>query len=233
MLGVFDSGAGGLISCAELHRLLPREDVIFLADRANSPYGTKSASEILALTENAVSLLLKMGAQRVLIACCTASSVREELPSALREKTVSVIPRAAKIAADHSERITVIGTEHTVRCGCFTKAITEENPHCRVHGIPAQELVQRIENGARDGRVTADCAAYLDSLCGIIRKAHTDTLILGCTHFSHLEGELGSRLAGMRLISPAREGAAELATLSANQGSGRLIHLKTKRKHSA
>ena len=74
MLGVFDSGVGGLAALRELRRLLPFEDMIYLADKENAPYGTKTEDELVALVREDVKRLRELGAEKILMACCTAST---------------------------------------------------------------------------------------------------------------------------------------------------------------
>ena len=79
MIGVFDSGDGGLLAVEKIRERSPECDLIFLADRENAPYGTKSRTEIIRITKRNIKRLKELGASRILIACCTASSVYGEL----------------------------------------------------------------------------------------------------------------------------------------------------------
>lgn len=209
MIGIFDSGVGGICAYREVQRLLPDEDIIYLADRKNAPYGTKTQDEILALTSKNIKILRSAGASTVLIACCTASSVYQMLSPLEREVSIPIITPAAMVAAS-GEKITVIATRHTAGCKVFSKEIARLSS-ASVTEIAEQELVSLVEGGLRDGRVSREGKIYLGALAERIKKTDADTLILGCTHFSHLERELQKRLPGVRIVSPAREGAIEAA----------------------
>ena len=209
MIGVFDSGVGGICAFREVRRLLPREDIIYLADRKNAPYGTKTKDEIISLTGANIKRLRAMGCERVLIACCTASTVYEELDSEEIKIAMPIIAPAVKLAVEGGRRIAVIATEHTAKCGSFGRE-TKKISDCTVYEFAEQNLVRLVEGGCRDGRINAECATELSRICDEVRLADADTLILGCTHFSHLERELARRLPDVRIISPAREGAREL-----------------------
>ena len=209
MTGIFDSGVGGLISYREVRRILPREDIAYLADRGGAPYGTKTKEQLTELVGCDLERLRRLGAKRILVACCTASTVIPSLPKELLRGVVTVIEPAAEIAAG-GNKIAVIATEYTAASGAFGKEISRLNSRAEVTEIAAQPLVAFVESGSRDGRMNADCREYLDTLSEKIRNLKADTLILGCTHFSHLSGELRARLHGVRLISPAIEGAAKL-----------------------
>ena len=75
-IGVFDSGVGGLSVAREIRRLLPAEDILYLADRAHCPYGGRSPDEIRALARAAAGALLERGAKLIVVACNTASEDR-------------------------------------------------------------------------------------------------------------------------------------------------------------
>lgn len=209
MIGIFDSGVGGFSAYWTVRRMLPRENILYLADRKNAPYGTKSKDEILSFTKNNIKRLSAMGAERILIACCTASSLHNLLSEEEREISTPIITPAARLAAKVGEKITVIATNYTVESGAFGKEIRKFADR-QVYEIAAQELVSLVEHGNRDGRLSPEGEAYLLSLGQRIRETEADTLILGCTHFSHLEGELKRLLPKVKIISPAREGAMEI-----------------------
>ena len=217
MTGIFDSGVGGLAAYFELRRLLPREDIIYLADRKNAPYGTKTKDELIALTKKDIKRLCDMGASQVLIACCTASTVYSELSEWERAIATPIIAPAARVAAEGG-RIAVIATEHTVRSGAFGKEIRRLSHDSEVFERAEQALVAMVEHGSRDGEIKEECRAVLLEIAEWASDIRADTLVLGCTHFSHLEGTLGEMLPEVRIVSPAREGAKEIARLSCGKG---------------
>jgi hypothetical protein len=75
VIGIFDSGVGGICAYRHLREMLPRENILYLADRKNAPYGIKSRDEILGFTKTNIKRLRSLGADGILIACCTASSL--------------------------------------------------------------------------------------------------------------------------------------------------------------
>jgi glutamate racemase len=235
MIGILDSGVGGLTALRELRTLLPREDLIYLADTKNCPYGKKSREELLPIVEGNIDLLTAMGAEVVLMACCTASTLYPYLDAEKRKRAVPIIAPAAERVGEFG-RVTVIATEHTVASGAFTKEITERYPHTRVTEIAAQRLVSLVEDGLSDGAIDARGDEYLTRLTERIKESAPDALILGCTHFSHLERELGRRLPSVKTVSPAREGARLLTKVINERVSedrsrqGRLTYLATRDK---
>ncbi|MBR4835935.1 MAG: aspartate/glutamate racemase family protein [Clostridia bacterium] len=210
MIGVLDSGRGGLVAYKELRRLMPRADITYLADRKNAPYGNKSPGEILHLTERGIRRLWDMGCEIILIACCTASSLHEMLPEELKKVSIPIITPTARLC-EGSRSVLVIATEHTARSRAFSREIKRFSD-ASVREIPMQPLVDLIEWG-RDTRSAVEriikmCEGY-------------DTLILGCTHFSHLLGDLRERLPEVKILSPAHIGASEITRFTIDHGYGR------------
>ncbi len=212
MIGIFDSGAGGLAALSELRTLCPFADAVFLADRENAPYGTKSKSEIISLSARAITRLAEAGAERVLIACCTASSVWQELPREVREISVPIIAPTARCAADLTEngKISVIATEHTVISGVFKNAL-ELLGDFSVTTTAAQPLVGLAEELVKDGVLTSEMRRELLRALMPTIEHGADTLILGCTHFSHFENEINKILNEVKTVNSAKIGASEIA----------------------
>lgn len=227
MIGVFDSGVGGLCAFGQLRRAEQRENMLYLADRANAPYGTKNEDEILEFTRKNIRLLSSLGCRRVLIACCSASSVWHRLDAAEREISTPIIRPAARLAASLGGRVTVIATEHTVRMSAFASEIGALS-RIPVTEMGEQGLVALVEAGNRDGHVDGVCQEYLRDMTDRILMTGCDTLILGCTHFSHLMGEISGRLPGVRIISPAHVGAVEMMKkISPRRESGAVGYIST------
>lgn len=227
MIGVFDSGDGGLFALHEIRRRLPNADVIFYADRKNAPYGTKSKRELIRLTARGVRRLLVEGADNVLIACCTASTVHSYLPDSLRERSVPIIYPTAKEAAlsTTNRRLGVIATSHTARSLAFTNSLRDFDEDYSVFEIAMQGLVSLVELGSRDGNFSsADRMWLYKELCPL-REQKIDTLILGCTHFGHLEREISYLMPGVRIINSAKEGAKEIIVRMPKYGRGTTIYL--------
>ena len=233
MIGVFDSGVGGLVSARELARLLPCEDILFFADRKNAPYGTKEKDELIRLVKADIKRLSDRGAEKILIACCTASTVYPYLDAAEQKISVPIILPAVRAALAVSDEVAVISTLYTKRSHAFLREARRLSPTASVSELAVQELVGMVEGGARDGSVSRECCELLDRLCSELIPRSAGALILGCTHFSHLERELEARLPGVRIISPAIEGARELAQAFSNEKNnsrGRLIFTSAKGK---
>ncbi len=227
MIGIFDSGSGGLCALAEIRRMIPSADILFLADRENAPYGTKTKKELLRLVKADISLLCERGADAVLMACCTASTVYPQLPRQMQNISLPIIAPAAREAAalTRSGRIGVIATEYTAASSCFKRELSRFKNVKYVDEQPMQKLVLAVEAGLCDRRISNSERSWLFRLLEPIRKSNIDTLILGCTHFSHLEVAIGCCLPNVRIVSPAREGAKEIIKDLDPIGKGQTIYL--------
>jgi len=211
MIGVFDSGVGGLTAVRELRRISPSVDICFLADRENSPYGTKSRRELTGLVKDNISRLASMGADRILMACCTASTVYSLLPPRMRKISCPIIAPAAMAAARATKcgRVGVIATDATVGSHAFRDEILLRNPHALVTEIATQELVSLVEHP--ESLTVAEQEDLLDHAATRIADCAPRELILGCTHFSHIRGALADRLPSVRIIDTARIAARRMA----------------------
>ena len=211
MLGIFDSGVGGLTALGEIRKIAPSANLCFLADRANAPYGTKNKSELIRLVSEDIDFLRREGCDRILMACCTASAMHKYLPEELRKISFPIIPPAAKEAAivTRSGRVGVIATEATVKSREFARELYKYPEIKSVYQLPAQELVGLVESGTADGRVSLAARERIASLLVPIKRAGVDTLIMGCTHFPHLEATIAGILAGVTLINPSLVGARD------------------------
>ena len=232
LIGILDSGAGGLFALSALRSARPLADLCFFADRDNAPYGTKGREEIAHLLKAGISRLRDAGCEAILIACCTASSVIEMLTPSERFGAIPIIrPTAmAAVRATRCNRIAVISTEATWRSDAFGREIAKIAPKICVTAHPTHELVSLVEEGACDCNASPAAKAVIKRTLLPLFECDFDTLILGCTHFSHLEGEIGSLFGeGVKVISSAREGAAELIrTLTEDdlRGTGATIYLR-------
>lgn len=228
MIGIFDSGVGGLTALREVRRLMPRADITYLADRENAPYGTKSNEQILCCVKRNLQRLRGLGAEKILIACCTASTLYSRLTSEEREISIPIIIPAANKAVEVTEnrRIAVIATRATVRSRAFSRAISARCDRCKTLECDAQALVGMVEGGARgNAPLSEPDARALFEILRPINSFEADTLILGCTHFPHIKEHIAALLPCVRLISPSLEGALELAKSTVTKENGKTVYL--------
>lgn len=229
MIGIFDSGVGALTALSEVRRLFPKENILCLCDRKNAPYGTKRREELLLCVKRNIAELKSLGAEKILIACCTASTLYPSLDEEERAVSVPIIYPAVREAlrVTKNRRIGVIGTRATVRSRAFSEAISLLGDRVKTAECEAQALVGMIEGGARGDTPLSDADA--ETLLRIllpIRSFGADTLILGCTHFPHLERHVAELLPNTLLVNPSLEGAKELTkTKTAADEDGETVFL--------
>ncbi len=217
MIGVFDSGFGGLVVLREFLTVLPQYDYLYLGDNARIPYGTRSDRVVIRFTEQAVDFLFRQGCRLIILACHTASAkaLRTIQQGYLvghypqRRVLGVLIPTVEEaLAASPGRRIGVIGTEGTVSSRSFEIELHKLDPEVRVFQQACPLLVPLIEEGEQDWEGTAMILRrYLASL----QQAAVDTLILGCTHYSILKERVASLMGdGTRLICSGQVTAGKL-----------------------
>ena len=208
MIGVFDSGLGGLCALYEIHRLLPREGTLFLADRENAPYGQRSEDELISLVSRDIERLTLAGADRILVGCCTACTVLDKIKSELSCLCTSIIEPTVKeaLSLTRTGKIAVLCTEATKRSRIYERAVASVLPDAEAVTYATGELVRLVECGVSDTSIDGRGRDELGSVLSGLRLTGCDTLILGCTHFSHLEKTLGEMLS-IKTVSAARAGA--------------------------
>jgi glutamate racemase len=216
MIGVFDSGFGGLVVLREFLRVLPGYDYLYLGDNARIPYGTRSDRVVLRFTEEAVDYLFRQGCRLIVLACHTASAralrrlQQVYLPAhypGYRVLGVLIPTVEEALARSRAGRIGVIGTEGTVTSQSFELELKKLDPAVEVVQQACPLLVPLIEAGEQDWEGTEMILRrYLTPFQGTV-----DTLILGCTHYSILKEKIGGLLKdGQELICSGQVTAAKL-----------------------
>ena len=223
-IGIFDSGIGGLSIVPAVRRALPSADIIYYADVKNVPYGEKKPSEILEYSMTAADFLVSRGAEAVVVACNTATSVAV---AALREKyeapdvNIPIIGMepAVKKALDtcHGGRVLVAATPVTVKGKKLRDLVDRYDVGRRTDARPMPKLVHLAE--AED----FDAEEYIKTELSGFDMSQYSALVLGCTHFPLISEYISDFLPGVSIVSCVREGA--LAALSyATAGEGRIIY---------
>jgi glutamate racemase len=218
MIGVFDSGFGGLAVLREFLRALPDYDYLYLGDNARIPYGTRSDRVVQRFTEQAVDYLFAHGCQLIVLACHTASAralrkiQQVYLPDRYPNRRVLgvLIPTVEEaLARSRNRRIGVIATEGTVTSLSFELELKKLDPEVEVVQQACPLLVPLIESGEQDWEGTAMILRrYLSPFQG----GRVDTLILGCTHYSILKEKVRGLLGeGQDLICSGQATATRLA----------------------
>ncbi len=219
MIGLFDSGIGGLTVVREIKRQLPDYSLVYLGDTARTPYGNKSAEVIKQYGLQAVKFLVDQGAKIIVVACNTVSAVGlNEIKKAYPDIPVfDVIGPAvkatkkylpSKIKKNKIRHIGVIGTRALVNSNIY-QSLFENNNGFKVTALPAPLLVPLVEEGwFKKPETKRIIKFYLRPF----KQVQIDTLILACTHYPLLKNLIFHRIGRqVKVIDPAEETALELA----------------------
>ncbi|RKX63662.1 MAG: glutamate racemase, partial [Tenericutes bacterium] len=225
MIGIFDSGVGGITVAKAIETFCPQSPLIYFGDIAHSPYGSKSPEIIMDYSRRNIDFLVKQGATAVVIACNTAAAVasealRREYSVPIFDVVTATVERAA--ASTVNKKIGVIGTRATVRSKVYEQRIHAIKPDCRIVSQACPLLVSLIEENWLTKRETK---MILRRYLYPLRLLQLDTLILGCTHYPLLSKLIQQRIGRkVRLIDSSREAALHLKAFldrSPNIASGR------------
>jgi glutamate racemase len=207
MIGIFDSGLGGLVFARAIHQYLPDYNLAYLGDTLRLPYGNRSQDFLYTATQQGVSWLFEHGCQLVIVACNSASAEalrrlqQEWLPTHYPDRRVlGVIRPIAEAAAATTKtgRVGVIGTRATITSGAYGRELEKLQLGTRVIEQATPLLVPLIEEGwAEKPETMRVVRAYLRPL-----KTHQiDTLVLGCTHYPILLKQIRA-VCGKRIVVP-------------------------------
>ena len=210
-IAVFDSGLGGLTVVAALHRLLPLEHFVFMADRARVPYASLSPALITRYACECANFLKMQQPKAAGIACNTVSAVAlREVESVLGVPVINVLhPTAAAPArATCTRRVGVLATSATVKRNTYAVVLNELLPGVTVTSQGCPLLVPLVEEGWTEGAIPK---AIVDHYLKSIIAANVDTVVLGCTHYEYFREHIQRAMRdSVTLIDTPAAAALEL-----------------------
>ncbi len=188
-IGVFDSGMGGLSVLREIHKLLPHENLIYIADSKHAPYGERSRHYVQQRSQKIANFLLKKNIKTLVVACNTATaeavdSLREQLSIPIVGLEPAIKP-AVKISK--TGVIGVLATQRTLQSERLTSLTIKHAPHTKVLAQPCPGLVEKVEANHLD---RYDTRQLIKQYTLPLLQQHVDTLILGCTHYPFLNNTI-------------------------------------------
>jgi glutamate racemase len=210
MIGVFDSGLGGLTVLRELTARFTRADFVYLADHAHVPYGNRPSDEIVDLTRASVEDLFDRGAKLVLLGCNTATAValrrlqQQWLPQSKWAGTHNVLGIVAPTVEaatqtpwavtspqypqkNNTDTIAVFGTMRTIASGVFPEEIRKRCPKVTVIQQMCSDLAGAIEDKRPESELDVLVADGVQSALSQTPNGLPHQAILGCTHFPLVE----------------------------------------------
>ncbi len=196
MIGVFDSGLGGLTILKHFLKQLPECDYIYLGDNARVPYGPKSAEVIYSYTREAIDFLFAKDCKLIVLACNSASAQalrkiqQEYLPKKYPGRNVLgvIIPLCQSVAKDiEIKKAGVIGTKATITSHAYREEIKKLNPNIEIFEQATPLLVPLVEEGWAK---TREAKMILRKYLRPLKNKKIESLILGCTHYPFLLKEI-------------------------------------------
>lgn len=219
VIGIFDSGVGGLSVLPALRQILPNENVLYLADQAHVPYGERSKQELLDFSRAIADFLLEGGSKLIVVACNTASaaalqSLRSDYPHV---PFVGMEP-AVKPAVQQSESgvVGVLATPSTFEGELYASVVERFGGGAKLLKDTCTGLVEEIEAGRANGE---EARRILSAALEPMLAQGLDTVVLGCTHypfaFDTIRAIVGQQV---NLIDPAPAIANRVASLLVEHG---------------
>jgi glutamate racemase len=208
VIGVFDSGVGGLSVLTEIRAGLPEADLLYVADRGRAPYGTKSLEEVEMIALDVTGWLVGRGATCVVVACNTASaagldSIRERFP----EIPIVGMEPAVKPAAlaSRAKKVAVLATAATFQGRLFGSVVSRFARGVEVTTRACPEWVDLVETGVVSGPMAE---AAVGAVVEPLAEEGADVLVLACTHFSFIRPVIET-MCELHVIDPAPAVAAQ------------------------
>lgn len=203
MIGIFDSGSGGLTVLKEIREQMPSADILYFGDIKNAPYGSKSNAELSVLTVRAIELLQKRGATSIVSACNSVSaSLAVSLLDALSlapDHLIEMVGPTVGSFRDSSARLLLAATPATINSEIYQNAFRMIGKDVGTLAIP--DLASAIEFGAKEEeieRIIRD--AFADT-----RLDNFDAVVLACTHYPLVTHVFERVLGPVPLYDPASE----------------------------
>ncbi len=188
-IGIFDSGVGGLSILVHIHRILPQENLLYIADSAYAPYGCKDPEIVKKRSKIITEYFIDQGAKAIVIACNTATaSIIEHLRQQYGIPFIGVEPGIKPaIAITKNGHIGIMATRNTLSSIRYNELSQRFATQVHLHHQPCPGLADQVEAGLIDDPVTGQ---LLDFYLTQLQQKQVDTLVLGCTHYSFLSKQI-------------------------------------------
>ena len=197
MIGLFDSGFGGLSVLNQFHEKLPNYSFIYYGDSLNAPYGDKSKEEIYELTKSSVDFLFNQGAVLVLVVCNTISvGVLRKLQNDYFSKKYKtkkvlgiVVPNIEHITSVSKQNFNlgIIGTKHTIDSNKYSKEIIKKRKDINISTKACPKFAENIEKNKFQ---SLEFLANIKEEMRFFKNKQLDYLLLACTHYSFIKKEI-------------------------------------------
>ncbi len=219
MIGLFDSGLGGLTVLARVRERMPLVDIIFFADQAHVPYGDRAHGDLLGLLRANLARLDAYGVDGIVMACNTSCAIAERYGWPPSRAPVLDLIESAAIAVERGgfRRVGIVATAATVGAGSYGRTLRARIGGIDVVEVPAPALVPLVEAGELDGDTPRAAVA---EVCTHL-PLDLDAVVFGCTHYPVLEHHFRVALGGgVALLDPAATQGERAAALLGDRARG-------------
>jgi glutamate racemase len=224
MIGIFDSGVGGLSVFREVRKLLPEESYIYYSDNAHCPYGEKSVEYIIGRAREITSFLIGKGAEIIVVACNTAtaaaiSTLRAEFPI----KFIGMEP-AVKPAVKSTKTgvVGVLATAGTLKADKYLHTREKFSEGVKIVEHIGHGFVELVEKGCLTGNEAENIVK--ESLKPLLDEG-ADRIVLGCTHYPLLRSKIMKYFGEtIHLVNPAYETAMDLKQILEEKYGIKVLH---------
>lgn len=208
LIGMMDSGFGGVSVLNTAMRMMPNESFYFFGDNGNAPYGGKPMEEIRRLTLDVIQKLMSQDVKSIVIACNTATSAAiDEVRKRAQCPVISMEPAIKPALEKVKGRVLMLATPATCDLSRYIRLRNKLDDSHRITDVPCHGLVEWIEKNLFDRQ---DCDELIDEILHEFRGMEIDGIVLGCTHFAlvqpAIERYAKAHFTGQRLIFDGRKG---------------------------
>ena len=227
MIGLYDSGIGGLTALSHLRKRMKSVDVVYLADTINLPYGQKPPSILRKYAEDAFSFFESRKPSALLVACGTISTVVLENQSSKYDfKLLGVAkPAVKRLFSLKSKRIAVLATSASIQSGVFERLIAPLGAELLL--LPCPGFVPLVEAGKTKESDPEAFSTVKRELAPLF-SFDPDTILLGCTHFPLLTDLIRSFFPCAAIVDAGKAAADEIAETTADDGNASIEFFVTR-----
>ncbi|RXI48663.1 glutamate racemase [Clostridium tetani] len=201
VIGVLDSGVGGLTTVKELQELLPNENIYYFGDNKNVPYGNKTQEEIIQFTRSMIEFLVSQNVKVIAVACNTISTIIDKISGDYDVKIIKVIdPIVNNIKnIQKKHKVGLIATSFTISTKYYDKMLGD----VKVIGKGSPELAAIVDSGEINEKEVKDIIKV--HIEDIKSRENVDTIILGCTHYPIIKHFFDECYPDINFLNPAHQ----------------------------
>ena len=206
-IGVIDSGIGGFSVALKVQELMPHENILYLGDGANIPYGNHTAETILDLTRYMLRFMEQKGVKALLVGCNTVSCLIDSYQNEMSCPVLSVVQAGADaVSTMDVHKVGIISTNFTATSGAYPGLIFQSSPDKITISRGCTDLAQLVEEHIEDPSAQHLLDEELTrELHELVDVEHIDSLLLGCTHYLLVASSIARLYPHLTMVNPAEQ----------------------------